>query len=44
MHIVAKHPWSSLRDFIVLGTIMLFAILMAQQYDCLLYTSDAADE
>jgi diguanylate cyclase (GGDEF)-like protein len=33
VQIIAKHPWSSLRDFTVLGAIMLFAVLMAQQYD-----------
>jgi diguanylate cyclase (GGDEF)-like protein len=30
---VAEHPWASARDFVVLGAIMLFCVLMAQQYD-----------
>ena len=30
---IAQHPWSSLRDFVVLSAIMLFAVLMAQHYD-----------
>lgn len=33
MHSIAKHPWSSLRDFVVLGAVMLFAVLLAQHYD-----------
>jgi len=30
---MAEHPWASLRDFVVLIAIMLFCVLMAQQYD-----------
>lgn len=30
---IAEHPLASARDFIVLGAIMLFCVLMAQQYD-----------
>jgi diguanylate cyclase (GGDEF)-like protein len=30
---IAGHPWSSLRDFVVLSAIMLFAVLLAQHYD-----------
>jgi diguanylate cyclase (GGDEF)-like protein len=33
MHSIAKHPWSSLRDFVVLGAVMLFAVLLARHYD-----------
>ena len=31
--VIAKHPWSSLRDAVVLSAVMLFAVLMAQRYD-----------
>lgn len=30
---ILDHPWSSLRDFVLLTAIMLFCVLMAQQYD-----------
>jgi diguanylate cyclase (GGDEF)-like protein len=30
---IAEHPWSSLRDFVVLSAIMLFSVLLAQHYD-----------
>ena len=30
---IARHRWSSLRDFVVLAAIMLFAVLMARRYD-----------
>ncbi len=30
---IAEHPWSSLRDVVVLAAIMLFAVLLTQQYD-----------
>ena len=30
---MVEHPWASLRDFVVLAAIMLFCVLMAQQYD-----------
>jgi len=30
---IAEHPWTSARDFIVLLSIMLFCVLMAQHYD-----------
>ncbi len=43
MQIIAKHPWSSLRDFTVLGAIMLFAVLMAQQYDIFGFIASLAD-
>ena len=31
--VIGKHPWSSLRDAVVLSAVMLFAVLMAQRYD-----------
>ncbi len=43
MQIIAKHPWSSLRDFTVLCAIMLFAVLMAQQYDIFGFIESLAD-
>ena len=30
---IARHPWSSLRDFVVLAALMLFAVLLTQRYD-----------
>jgi diguanylate cyclase (GGDEF)-like protein len=30
---IVENPWSSARDFILLSAIMLFCVLMAQQYD-----------
>lgn len=30
---IAEHPWRSAKDFLVLASIMLFCVLMAQRYD-----------
>lgn len=40
---IAKHPWSSLRDFAVLSSVMLFAVLMAQRYDIFGFIESLAD-
>jgi diguanylate cyclase (GGDEF)-like protein len=40
---IAKHPWSSLRDFVVLGAIMVFAVLLARQYDLFAFVEMLAD-
>jgi diguanylate cyclase (GGDEF)-like protein len=43
VQIIAKHPWSSLRDFVVLSGVMLFAVLMAQRYDVFGFIESLAD-
>jgi diguanylate cyclase (GGDEF)-like protein len=43
MHSIGKHPWSSLRDFVVLGAIMTFAVLMALQYDLFAFIAMLAE-
>lgn len=40
---IAKHPWSSLRDFVVLGAVMVFAALLAQQYDLFAFIAMLAE-
>jgi len=40
---IARHPWSSLRDFVVLSAVMLFAVLMAQRYDIFGFIESLAD-
>jgi diguanylate cyclase (GGDEF)-like protein len=39
---IAGHPWSSLRDFVVLSAIMLFAVLFAQHYDIFAFIAELA--
>jgi diguanylate cyclase (GGDEF)-like protein len=39
---IARHPWSSLRDFVVLSAIMLFAVLLAQHYDIFAFIASLA--
>ncbi len=41
--IIGRHPWSSLRDFVVLSCLMLFAVLMAQRYDIFGFIASLAD-
>lgn len=41
--IVRKHPWSSLRDGLVLGSIMTFVVLIALHYDLFTFISALAD-
>jgi diguanylate cyclase (GGDEF)-like protein len=41
--IIARHPWSSLRDFAVLSGVMLFAVLMAQHYDIFGFIASLAE-
>ena len=40
---IVRHPWSSLRDFVVLSAVMLFAVLMAQRYDIFGFIESLAD-
>jgi len=40
---IAKHPWASARDFVVLAAIMLFCVLMAQRYDIFAFLASLAD-
>jgi len=35
---VARHPWSSLRDGVLLSSLMLFAVLLAWRYDLFAFT------
>lgn len=43
VQIVADHPWSSLRDFLLLSGFMAFAVLMAQRYDIFAFIVALAD-
>jgi diguanylate cyclase (GGDEF)-like protein len=43
VQIIAKHPWSSLRDFVVLSGVMLFAVLIAQRYDVFGFIASLAE-
>jgi len=43
VQIIAKHPWSSLRDFVVLSGVMLFAVLIAQHYDVFGFIASLAE-
>jgi diguanylate cyclase (GGDEF)-like protein len=40
---IVSHPWSSLRDFVVLGVSMLFAVLMAERYDIFGFIASLAE-
>ena len=43
VRIVANHPWSSLRDFVLLSGFMAFAVLMAERYDIFAFIVALAD-
>lgn len=43
VEIVAKHPWHSLRDGLVLSGIMTFAVLLARHYDLFAFFKSLAD-
>ena len=41
--IIRRHPWSSLRDALLITGIMTFAVMMARRYDLLAFFKDLAD-
>jgi diguanylate cyclase (GGDEF)-like protein len=43
IQIIAKHPWSSLRDALVLAGVMTFAVLIALHYDLFEFIAALAD-
>lgn len=40
---IAKHPWSSLRDALVLSAFMIFAVLIARHYDLFTFFEQLAE-
>jgi len=43
VEIIAKHPWHSLRDGVVLSAVMTFAVLIARHYDLFSFFQALAD-
>lgn len=43
VQIIAKHPWSSLRDGLLLSGVMTFAVLLARRYDIFAFFAELAD-
>ena len=43
IQIIAKHPWSSLRDALVFAGVMIFAVLIALHYDLFEFIAALAD-
>ncbi len=43
VEIIAKHPWHSLRDGLVLSAVMTFAVLIARHYDIFTFIAALAD-
>jgi diguanylate cyclase (GGDEF)-like protein len=43
VEIIAKHPWHSLRDGVVLSVFMTFAVLIARRYDIFAFIASLAD-
>ena len=40
---IVRHPWSSLRDAVLLSSLMVFAVLLAWRYDLFAFLTALAD-